>query len=244
MLTGFLFLTSCVLDQNRDNFGEGPVIVQFQKATANQSFVQKGTNELTNVKAVIESFGGDNLPTTSDITVTIAVSTVSEAKEGVDVIIPNKTVTIPAGKNAADLILQVNADKLTVGTPKKLVLEIVSSSQVISDGKGKMTITLNAICESNLAGSYTYTTGSKKSVTVTSNGTGTYMVNRDNAFNADYAFTFSDNCGVLTVTGGDLSGMGYPVSGSGTVNTATGDITIIYTVNGQFPNRTMVMKKN
>lgn len=243
LLSGFLFLTSCVLDQDRVDFGEGPVIAQFQKATASQLFIQKGTGELTDVKVKIESYGGDNMPTTNPVTVTVGVAAESQAKEGVEVTIPNKTITIPAGQNAAELLVKVNADKLTVGTTKKLVLEIVSSSETVSNGKQKMTVNLQAICASNLAGNYVYTNGTKKDVVIKSTGTGTYEADRDNAYQSAYAFTFSDNCGVLTVTGGYLNDLGYTASGTGTVDKATGDITITYTAAGLFANRTMILKK-
>ena len=138
----------------------------------------------------------------------------------------------------------MNADKLTVGTPKKLILEIVSSSQTVSNGKHKTTVTLQAICESKLAGEYTYTNNGR-AVTIKSTGTGTYEASRDNAFASPYPFKFSDNCGVLTVTGGYLTdNFGIPVSGTGTVNKTTGDITFSYTAEGYFANRTMILKKN
>ncbi|ROI08143.1 hypothetical protein EGI11_10880 [Chryseobacterium sp. H3056] len=243
LLTGFIFITGC-LDQDRVDFGKGPTVVQFAKATETKSFVQKGTGELTDYNVVIQSFGGDNMPTTEPITVTVAVAASSEAKDGVEVTIPTKTVTIPAGANSANLLVKVNADKLTVGTPKQLVLEIVSSSQTVSNGKEKMSIKLQAICESNLAGTYVYTTGTKREVTVKATTTGNYTVSGDNAFSSAYSFNFSDNCGNLTVTGGYLTdNFGIPVSGTGTVDKTTGNITINYTAEGYFTARPMTLQK-
>lgn len=242
LLTGFLFITGC-LDQDRVDFGKGPKIVQFAKASETKSFVQKGTGELTDYNVVIQSFGGNNMPTTEPITVTVAVSASSQAKDGVEVTIPNKTVTIPAGETSANLLVKVNADELTVGTPKQLVLEIVSSTQTVSNGKQKMNIKLQAICESKLAGEYVYTNGTKLPATITSTGVGTYKVSRDNAYQSAYYFNFSDNCGKLLVTGSYLTDAGYPASGSGTVDPITGDITIEYEASGLFAKRTMILKK-
>lgn len=244
LITGLLFLTSCVLDQDRVDFGEGPVIVQFQKSSDSKSFIQKGDGQLVDLNIVLESFGGDNLPTTSPVTVTVGVAAESQAKEGEEIVIPTKTITIPAGKNSANLLVRVDPEELTVGTPTKLVLEIVSASQTISNGKHKITVELKAICDSDLAGEYTYTNGSKKPVTITATGTGTYRANRDNAFVSDYYFDFSDNCGNLTITGGYLEDAGVPISGTGTVDPVTGTITIKYTAEGYFENRTMIMTKN
>jgi len=242
LLAGFIFITGC-LDQERVDFGKGPKVVQFQKASETKSFVQKGTGELTDYNVVIQSFGGDNMPTTEAITVTVAVAASSEAKDGVEVTIPTKTITIPAGSTSANLLVKVNADKLTVGTPKKLVLEIVSASQTVSNGKEKMTATLQAICESKLAGEYVYTNGTKLPATITSTGVGTYKVSRDNAYQSAYYFNFSDNCGKLTVTGSYLTDAGYPANGTGTVDPVTGTITIEYEAPGLFAKRTMILQK-
>lgn len=243
LLTGLLFLSSCVLDQDRVDFGEGPKIVQFQKASETKSFVQKGDGVLVDYMIPIQSFGGDNLPSTTDVTVTVAVAASSVAKEGVEVTIPNKTVTIPAGQSSANLLVKVNPDKIVVGSPRNLVLDIVSASQTISNGKERTTSKLQTICASNLAGEYVYTVGHMKNVTITADGVGKYKVNRDAFYGSDYEFSFSDNCGNLTVTGGVLSAANAQ-SGTGTVDNVTGDITFSYTILGTaVSNRTMTLKK-
>lgn len=247
LLMGFLFLTSCVLDQDETNFGEGPKVVQFSSSSTTGSFVQKGTGETTDYNIVVQSFGGDNLPSSQPVpvSVTVAVAANSQLKEGNEFTIVNKTITIPAGESSANIVVKVAADKIPVGAAKTLILDIVDASQTISNNRGQITAALSTICESNLAGEYVYTVGTLKDVTISKDGTtpGKYKINRDAFYNSDYAFNFSDNCGVLTVTGGVLSAANAQ-SGTGTVNSVTGDITFSYSIAGTaVQNRTMTLKK-
>lgn len=245
ILVAGLFVFNSCLDDHVTDFGKGPIVTQFPKASLSQNFLQDGSGATEEYIIPIQYFGAKNEPLDRAVEVTIAVSSDSEAAEGEEFEIPNKTVTIPAGKNAADLVVIINNDNLDPADPKDMVLEIVSSTETVSSNNNIVAVTLQAICPSDLAGKYVFANGTGVEVTVTETGTGTYEVSGDNAFvGGGYPFNFSDLCGELTVTGGYLpDNFGIPVSGYGTVDPETGDITIYYTAEDYFDNRPMIMIK-
>lgn len=245
LLIAITSLQSCLDDTVRD-FGEGPVVVQFPSMSATGNFLQDGSGAVYDYKIPIQYFGGDNQPLDKDVTVTVAVSSTSQAKEGVHVTIPNKTVTIPAGSNVGELVVKVNSAALDASNPPILTLEIVSSSMNVSDNKDLMNVKLQAVCPSNLAGEYTLLrpNGAIKNITITSTGVGTYEVSGDSRFGTNYPFNISDVCGKITVTGGYLpDNFGIPVSGTGYVDAATGNVVITYTVEGYFADQVMTYKR-
>ncbi len=247
LLISVFALQSCLLDDTVKDFGQGPIVTQFPSASATGNFLQDGSGKVYDYKVPIQYFGTDNTPLSQDVTVTVAVAADSQAKEGVHVTIPNKTVIIPAGSNVGELLIKVNSDVLEASNPPILKLQIVESSQKVSSNKNITNIKLQAVCPSNLAGNYNYVRADGtviKAATIKSTGVGTYEVSGDAAFRTNYPFNFSDVCGKITVTGGYLNdNFGIPVSGSGSVDKATGKITITYTAEGYFENRVMTLVK-
>lgn len=243
LLIGVFTLSSCLFDEDARDYGKGPIVVQFPSASDSENFLQDGVATSYEYEIPIEYYGGDNYePLDEDVTVTVAVSDDSEATEGVEFSISDKTVTIPAGSRTANLVVTVYVNELDATDPKAMVLEIVSSSQTVSSNKNVTSITLQAICPSDLAGSYVYSNGSGRDVTLTSTGTGTYSVSTDNYFRGYYPLYISDVCGTLTITGGYLQdNFGIAVSGYGSVDDDTGVITLVYTADGYFSERTMIM---
>lgn len=243
---GVLTLSACLLDDTVTDFGKGPIVVQFPAKEASQNFLQDESNKVYDYKVPIEYFGKNGLPLDEDVTVVVEVDDSKEdyAKEGVEFSIPNKKVVIPAGSNRDSLLVKVNSKVLDSSNPKEMVLKIVESSQTPSDSKNLTKITLQAICPSALQGDYVYTTGRKRDVTIEATGAGTYTVSADDAFNSEYSFNISDVCGKLKVTGGFLQdNYNIAVSGTGSVDKATGTITIIYTADGYLSNKEMVLVK-
>lgn len=231
-----------LLDEDVTDFGKGPIVVQFHNKTVTNNFLQDGSDAVYEYEVPIEYQGANGEPLSEPVTVTIGVSSASTATEGVEFSLGETEFTIPAGQKTASAVIQVNSANLDAADPKTVVLDITSSSQTVSD-KNSTAITLQAICPSDLGGSYTYTNG--KAATLTSTGPGTYEVSGDNAFVSNYPIYISDVCGNITVTGGYLEdNFGIPVSGTGTVDYENDQITIVYTVDGYFADRVMVLVKD
>ncbi len=235
-------LNSCLLDDHETDYGKGPIVTQFPSANLSENFLQDGSNAVYDYEIPVEYFGADGTPLNEDVQVEVAVSSDSEAQEGVEFSLANTSVTIPAGENTGFVTVQVISEALDAFNPKDMVLEIVSSSQQVSSNKNKVAVTLQAICPSSLEGEYMYLNGVNGAITITETGSGKYEVSADNAFGAAYPFNISDVCGTLTITGGYLpDNFGIPISGYGEVDEETGEITFHYSVEGYFDNRSMVL---
>lgn len=245
VLFSLLTLSSCLLEDEKLDFGNGPIVVQFPKSTADVTFFANG--KVRDYIVPVQYFGGKGLPLDKDVTATIEVDPSSVAKDGVEVTIPSKEIHIPAGSNSGNLLIQVNTAKLSTTKAIPLVIKIKESSETASNNRGTMKINLTGICASALAGNYYYTSAPTRNVTVKSvdadYGDGSYRISRDNAFASDYGFIISDVCGKLTVIDADLTGMGYAASGTGTVDPVTGTMVFKYTVNKQFTGRSMTLVK-
>ncbi len=236
-------MVSC-LDDTEIDYGKGPIVVRFMKSELSQNFLKDGTGAVYDCEIPIEYKGGNGRPLNKPVSVTLALNAdKSTAVEGKEFEMTATEFTIPEGETSVNAVIKVKAEQLDAEDPKTVVLDIVSSSETVSD-KNSVTVVLQAICPSALAGNYVYTTGRKRDVVLTETGAGTYTVSCDDAFRGEYSFNITDVCGKLTVTGGFLQdNYNIPVSGTGTVDEATGEITIIYTVKGYFSNREMKMVK-
>lgn len=235
-------LQSC-LDDKVTDFGQGPLVVEFQSKAVSQNFLKVDGSESYDYEIPILLFGGNGEAINTPIEITVAANSASTAQEGVHYSFTNgKTVTIPAGETKAVVPITVLTRDLSATNPPVLILDIVSSSQTISDSS-QTKVTLQAICPSDLAGDYQYINGSGRPVTVTKTGDGVYRVSRDNYFRSAYWIEISDVCNELTVTDGQINSFGIPVSGYGSVDPATGNITIVYTVQGYLDNREMIMQR-
>lgn len=232
--------TSC-LDEAAVDFGQGPIITQFSNKEITNNFLQDGTGVVYDYDVAIEYQGQDGLPINEDVTVTIAVDPSTTATEGVEFSLTETEFTIPAGSKTAFATIKVNSANLDALNPLQVVLAITSSTQTVSD-KNLTAITLQAICPSNLAGTYEYQRNGLIA-TVTEIGPGTYEVSRDNYFNSSYYFYISDVCDNISYTGGILVDWGYPVAGSGTRDPNTGTISMKLTMDGFYTDRTFTMVK-
>jgi len=234
--------TSC-LDGEAIDFGNGPIITQFSDKTVTNNFLQDGTGIVYEFEFPIEYKGGDNSPLDEDVTITISVdSESSTATEGVEFSLSETNFTIPAGSQTAMAKILVNSAELDALNPLTAVIQIDSSSQTVSDNN-KTVITMQAICPSSLEGEYVNQLYGD-STTITSTGPGTYSISRGNYFSTAYALNISDVCNNLTITGGYLEdNFGIAQSGQGTVDPETGTITLVYTADGYFDQRTLVLTK-
>ncbi len=238
-----LFFQSC-FDDDITDFGNGPNIVQFQNLSTTQNFLQDGSGTVFEYEIPVEVFGGDGLALSRDIEFSISVDQASStAVEGTHFDLLANSFVIPAGSYSANAAIKVYADNLDAANPPVAVLQIDESTETVSDNS-KTKVTLQAVCPSMLAGNYTYANGNQAAVTLTETGTGTYSVSRDNAFRGEYPIYISDVCGNISITGGFLpENFGIGISGNGSI-ADDGSITLIYTVDGYFDNRPMVLVPN
>ena len=123
--------SSCdaILDQDKTDFGKGPVLTTFTETETEVNIIKDVANTPKMYEFDISYSGGRNVPLDKDVTVTIATSATSEAKEGKEFELPVKTFTIPAGKNSSTASLKILTGGLVPFDFKDIVLEIVSSSE-------------------------------------------------------------------------------------------------------------------
>lgn len=148
-----LSLTSCLLDDEVTDFGNGPVLATFTEQTAEVNIVKDAANTPVNYTFEITYIGGKNVALDKDVNVTIATSPTSEAKEGVEFQLPVKTFTIPAGKTSVTGTVKILTGPLVPFDFKDIVLAITNCSESISE-KNTISITLKALGEKSLAGEY------------------------------------------------------------------------------------------
>lgn len=238
-----LLFSSCLFDNEVIDYGSGPVVVQFENTTITSNFLQTDDNTIYTYNIPIAILGGNGKSIDKDIEITISKDTTSTAKEGVEFKFSSgKTFTLKAGDTSVNAQIEVLSENLDALDPKTLVLQIVSSSETVSDNN-KTEITLQAICPSNLAGKYKYIDGVMRDVKITETGPGTYSVSSDNAFDGEFLFNISDVCSNITITTGIIEDFGFEISGSGTVDSDTGTIVLKYTVETFFTDRTMTLVK-
>jgi len=148
-----LSLSSCLLDDTVTDFGNGPVLTTFTESETEVNIIKDAANTPVNYEFEISYAGGRNVPLDKDVTITIATSPTSTAKEGVEFELPVKTFTIPAGQNSATASIKILTGGLVPFDFKDIVLEIVDSSESIAE-KNTITITLKALGANSLAGRY------------------------------------------------------------------------------------------
>lgn len=147
--------SSCdaILDQDKTDFGKGPVLTTFTDSETEVNIIKDVANTPRNYEFEISYSGGRNVALDKDVTVTIATSATSEAKEGKEFELPVKTFTIPAGETSATASVKILTAGLVPFDFKDIILEIVDSSESIAE-KNTITITVKALGAKSLAGRY------------------------------------------------------------------------------------------
>ncbi|MCG1035705.1 hypothetical protein [Polaribacter sargassicola] len=175
----------------------------------------------------------------SDRTFNLIVDETASDADPLSYTIPS-SITIPA--NSTSTTLDVAIEDINIISSKTLVLKLEEQDGLFIGNDNMLTINIIRVCESDLAGEYTYSNG--KAVTITETAIGTYTVSGDDYFGSNYSFDIDDSCDVISVTGGTLTeDYGIAVSGTGLVM-ADESIEITYTVDGYFSDRTMILTKN
>ncbi len=203
-----LALTSCVDDDVvSDAYGSSPNLVGFTSAalSANAS----ATGDIVPFNVPVRVTGPTASELQGDLTVTYAVNTAeSTALAGVNYNLNSLTVTVPQSTN---YVGNIPVDIITAGINPPLaeapvlVLDIVSvtgADGVAVNGRtGKVKITFNYLCFSDLEGNYVvnYTSGPQIH-TVTQIGDGLYEMSSMFGWpTAGYKVKFTDVCDNLTL---------------------------------------------
>ncbi|GGW27338.1 hypothetical protein GCM10007383_10880 [Arenibacter certesii] len=153
-------MASCdtLLEQDETDFGQGPILVQFEKTKTELNIIKDPENTPIDYEVPITFFGGKNVPLDRDVDVTIATSPDSEANEGEEFELNLTTYTIPAGETSVIASIKILTEKLVPFEFKNIVLEITNSSESVSD-VNSTAITLKALDSNTLAGTYTVEVG-------------------------------------------------------------------------------------
>lgn len=229
-MVGVATLTSCdaLLDDSVTDFGQGPILAQFENTSAEINIIKDAANTPIDYEMDITYFGGKNVALDRDVTVTIATSPDSQATEGVEFELTSTTFTIPAGETSATASIRILTGGLVPFDFKDIVLEITDSSEAVSD-VNTFALTLKALGADTLAGTYEAQEGdywnsgsyiasfAGRQFVISAIAPGLYShrgiafwVNDDNTF----WFTVDENTGVITVLPDDPEGTPVTLNGS------------------------------
>lgn len=153
VVSSFMF-SSCLVEDDYVDFGDTPVLVQFENTAATAIFIKDDVNPETftyNIPVVL--IGGKNQPISQSVDVTVGIDPSSTATEGVEFNLLDNMVTIPAGETSVPVQIEVISGNLDTEDPKTLVLSIESSSLTISESS-KTSIEIQAACPYDITGFY------------------------------------------------------------------------------------------
>lgn len=247
-------MTSCLVDDDTisGNYNESPNLVGFVSASASASFSADGDSHNF---AVPLSVTGPNMRATKEsVTVQVSVDPSSTAIAGTHFSLAETSVTLSPENN---LIKDLNLTILTEGIDPPLaespyvILNIDSASgghgALVNGRTGKIKVTINYLCNSDLAGNYDVVIQHLSAGTtinrvdyIKSTGKGTYRTGvvghwdpaQFAAFNPGFAF--SDVCDNLTIAQQNLvdaySNLVEGIVGASFVDPDTGVIRFNYTI--------------
>lgn len=209
------------------DYGTSPIVTGFTTATDDFGVSVDGEVKIYHTK--VQALGPNIENTTADVTLTYSLDeTASTAVEGTHYLpLQTSSITLTAENNYVGTIpIRVLTENLEAPLTKTLVLNIdsmesVGEEIVLSGNTQQINITVNYLCFSDLAGTYTSDySGGSYTVVVTKTGTGEYEAApyvplvESNGIAA--TFSFKVNCGVVTVT--SLVGYSNTLTGGGIVN--------------------------
>lgn len=152
-ISSFMF-SSCLVEDDNLDFGDTPVLVQFESTAATAIFIKDDVNPETFTYDIpVVLIGGKNQPISQSVDVTVSVDPSSTATEGVEFNLLDNMVTIPAGETSASIQIEVLSGNLDTEDPKTLVLKIESSSLTISESS-KTSVEIQAACPFDITGFY------------------------------------------------------------------------------------------
>jgi hypothetical protein len=151
--SSFMF-SSCFVEDDKIDFGDTPVLVQFESTAATAIFIKDDVNPETFTYDIpVVLIGGKNQPISKSVDVTVSVDPSSTATAGGEFNLLDTMVTIPAGETSASIQIEVLSGNLDTEDPKTLVLRIDSASLTISESF-KTSIEIQAACPFDIAPFY------------------------------------------------------------------------------------------
>lgn len=153
VVSSFMF-SSCLVEDDLVDFGDTPVLVQFESTDATAIFIKDDVNPETFTYDIpVVLIGGKNQPISKSVDVTVSVDPSSTATAGGEFNLLDTMVTIPAGETSASIQIEVLSGNLDTEDPKTLVLRIESSSLTISESF-KTSVEIQAACPFDITGFY------------------------------------------------------------------------------------------
>lgn len=226
----FLSLSSCLVDNDvaSDLNDKGPNLVGFNDNEQSANALADGST--LDVSVPVSALGPTSMGITEDITITYEVDASSTAVEGTHYILEGNSLTL---SSEMDLESSIPVTIITEGiippleTAPTLVINITSTTGdniVVSGRTGQVTLTINYLCFSNLAGDYyiSYSSGNQTH-TVTEISDGYYEISSMFGWpTGGYTVYFTDVCGDLTLIN-DWQ-FSNEIGGTGVVDPDTGNL--------------------
>lgn len=181
----------------------------------------------------------------SDVNVNFEIDPSSTAIENVHYTVTGSSVTIPSGSYSAELPFTILADNIEAGERLTIVVNLTSSDIPLSDNYSTGTHTVQISCESDIAGTYSAAASGvngfngaaysiTSEVTFTTDDSNPLIYSIDDMSFGMYSQVYGDSspsgrvqdiCGSLSDRG-DVDQYGDPFTISGSVDAATGVITL------------------
>mgnify|MGYP006082611009 CR=1 FL=1 len=250
-----LSLTSCLVDDTdpTGEFDQGVNVVGFTSSTMNLSGVANGSEYDSKINFEVK--GPTSAEYSAPINSTISVDPSSTAVEGKHYRLDSSTITLDAdGNYSGSLPITLITEGIAAPLAESpiLILEVTSAdgeTNLLPNGI-KLTITLNYLCFSNLAGTYNVAMRYVRSASgidanyaftdvITETGDGKYRTGLVGAWTAAQlggtpGMTFNDVCNDISVPYQNLvdlySNIVEGVAGKSIVNPETGAIYFEYTI--------------
>ncbi|AWM14282.1 hypothetical protein DI487_10725 [Flavobacterium sediminis] len=201
-----LFTLASCSDDDVTSLGPTSTIVGFPEDQTTYNFLTDVTEAQIDVPVNLISYANETFPS-NDVVVSWEVNTAeTTAVEGVDFdfVQTSTSTTITQGNSAALIPFKVYPIVFDPADPKQIVLDMTvvdSNNAIIGAQYQKVTIILQGVCPSYLAGEYYINFASgPQDITIEEIGPGQYRASYFPTFASVYWWEFSDVCGDLVIT--------------------------------------------
>lgn len=233
-------LNSCIDDKVLDDdFENTPSVMSFEKSKYSATITADGSTANHTLAVLLK--GPQSGAITNDITASVTVDPSSTAVEGVHYTLNTNMVTFSPSNNLINNIdFVVLSAGITAPASETLVLNLTNSSDssILSSGRsGSVIITIQYLCFSDMGGNYSNAdvpSGAAGEATTTETGAGSYTVSALPYLGwggtTPITFDIIEDCGTITIVGGELTNAGYLTTGGGEVSADGNSFTINYIV--------------
>lgn len=249
LIFGIAIIPACLVEDGAptDDYKMGPNLAGFEDKSMNMGGIANGDSYVFELPMKV--IGPTSVDIAGDVTVTVSADPASTAIEGVHYKLENKTLTLSNNNNLLGLLpitLLSEGIEAPLDVSPVLILNATDASgveNILANGK-PLTITLNYLCNSVLAGKYNVVMKRDGGEAVeyidiiTETGIGEYRTSEVGHWIGGLGvgtpgFTFLDVCGVLTVPGqGLVDYYSNHVEGTepGSEDEETGVLHIVYSI--------------